>query len=88
MEQVDKVWDAFREEVENLFFEKYRHQCGFSAEQHEELINRFAEVLEYGFDDKDGADRARSELLDEINDSLRDRAYFEELSNAWWGNRL
>jgi len=87
-EKVAATWTQFKEEVEKLFCEKYHMQCGDSYEESAVLVSKFADLMEDGFGDKEGADTARSELIDEINEAIDDRAYFEELSNAWWGNRL
>ena len=29
-----------------------------------------------------------ADLIGKINEAINDRAYLEELSKAWWGNRL
>lgn len=87
-ERVNATWTRFKEEVEKLFYEKYHMQCGASYEEAAVLVAKFADLMEDGFRDIEGADTARSELIGEINETIDDRAYFEELSNAWWGNRL
>lgn len=87
-EKVAATWTQFKEEVEKLFYEKYHMQCGASYEEAAVLVAKFADLMEDGFDDKEGADTARSELIGEINEAINDRAHLEELSKAWWGNRL
>lgn len=87
-ERVNAIWTKFKDEVEKLFYEKYHMQCGANSEEAAVLVAKFAGLMEDGFGDSEGADTARSELIGEINETIDDRAYFEELSNAWWGNRL
>lgn len=68
------AWDEFKEEVEDLFDKKFRSGFGGSCTPCKCLIlvKLFADLLEYGFEDDQGAATARSEYEYEIRDQMMD----------------
>lgn len=66
---VKHVWTGFKEKVEDLFDETLASVAGNHIVEMI-LVKRFAEVLEYGFEDRASADTARSEYTTCINDAM------------------
>lgn len=68
-ELANTAWKTFRERVDALFDEQLRTTCRNHTVELL-LVKRYAELLELGFDDEDGAETARSEYETATKDAI------------------